>query len=252
MRAIREYIPRQDCVQSDETPVRMQLRDGKMHTARLWAYGLAWAEVVFDFRTNKSHHGPEQWLKGGQARYIQADGGSSYGPVLKHLSMQHIACMAHIRRKIFEAREDAPVACDQLLALIQQLYRVERRAKEEKLDRSGLLRARREESRPVMENLGELLRLFADMRPPKTPFGKAMSYAEGQWPAMMRYLEVPEAELDNNSIGHALRSVVMGRRNWLHVGQEVGGERAANLFTLMGSCRRLGVEPYGYLCDIIP
>ena len=105
---------------------------------------------------------------------------------------------------------------------------------------------------PVMENLGELPRLVADMRPPKTPFGKAMSYAEGQWPAMMRYLEVPEAELDNNSIEHALRSVVMGRRNWLHVGQEVGGERAANLLTLMGSCRRLGVEPYGYLCDIIP
>ena len=79
-----------------------------------------------------------------------------------------------------------------------------------------------------------------------------MKYAKGQWPAMMRYLEVPEAELDNNSIEHALRSVVMGRRNWLHVGQEVGGERAANLFTLMGSCRRLGVEPYAYLCDIVP
>ena len=164
----------------------------------------------------------------------------------------HIACMAHIRRKIFEAREDAPVACARLLALVPQLYRIERRAKEEKLDRSGLLAVRATESRPVMENLGELLRLFADMRPPKTPFGKAMSYAEGQWPTMMRYLEVPEAELDNNSIEHALRSVVMGRRNWLHVGQEVGGERAANLFTLMGSCRRLGVEPYGYLCDIIP
>ncbi len=87
VRAIREYIIRQVCVQSDETSVRMQLRDGKMHTARLWANGLPWAEVVFDFRTNKSHHGPEQWLKGGQARYIQADGGSSYGPVLRHLSL---------------------------------------------------------------------------------------------------------------------------------------------------------------------
>lgn len=252
VRAVRDYILRQDCVQSDETPVRMQLPDGKMHIARLWAYGLPWAEVVFDFRTDKSHRGPEQWLKGGQARYLQADGGSSYGPVLEHLGLQHVACMAHIRRKIFEARDDAPVACDQLLALIQQLYRIERRAKEEKLDRAGLLALRQGESRPVMENLGELLKLFAEMRPPKTPFGAAMNYAKGQWPAMMRYLEVPEAELDNNSIEHALRSVVMGRRNWLHVGQEVGGERAANLFTLMGSCRRLGVEPYGYLCDIIP
>lgn len=252
VRAVREYLLRQDCVQSDETPVRMQLPDGSMHTARLWAYGLPWAEVVFDFRTDKSHHGPEQWLQGAQTRYLQADGGSSFGPVLRLLSLRHIACMAHIRRKIFEAREDAPVACDQLLALIQQLYRIERRAKEEKLDRDGLLQVRQQEARPVMENLGELVRLFAEMRPPKTPFGRAMGYATSQWEAMMRYLEVPEAELDNNSIEHALRSVVMGRRNWLHVGQEVGGERAANLFTLMGSCRRLGVEPYQYLCDIVP
>lgn len=252
VRAVREYILQQQCVQSDETSVRMQLADGTMQVARLWAFGLPWAEVVFDFRTNKSHHGPEEWLKGGQARYLQADGGSSYGPVLEHLSLQHVACMAHIRRKIFEARDDAPVACDQLLALIQQLYRIERQAKEEKLDRAGLLAMRQGESRPVMENLGELLKLFAEMRPPKTPFGAAMKYAKGQWPAMMRYLEVPEAELDNNSIEHALRSVVMGRRNWLHVGQEVGGERAANLFTLMGTCRRLGVEPYEYLCDIVP
>ncbi len=65
-------------------------------------------------------------------------------------------------------------------------------------------------------------------------------------------LEVPETELDNDSIEHALRNVVMGRRNWLHVRQEVGGEKAANLFTLMGTCRRLGGEPYEYPCDIVP
>ena len=250
--AVRDYILQKGCVQSDETSVRMQLADGTMHVARLWAFGLPWAEVVFDFRTNKSHHGPEAWLKGGQTRYIQADGGSSYEPVLRHLSLQHVACMAHIRRKIFEAREDAPVACDQLLALIQQLYQIERRAKEARLERSALLAVRAGEARPVMENLGELVKLFAALRPPKSPFGRAMAYAQGQWEAMMRYLEVPEAELDNNSIEHALRSVVMGRRNWLHVGQETGGERAANLFSLMGTCRRLGVEPYEYLCDIVP
>jgi hypothetical protein len=69
--------------------------------------------------------------------------------------------MAHIRRKIFEAREDAPVACDRLLALIQQLYRIERQAKEEKLDQTGLLALRAQESRPVMESLGETVRLLA-------------------------------------------------------------------------------------------
>jgi len=81
--------------------------------------------------------------------------------------------------------------------------------------------------------------------------GKALSYAENQWPAMARYLEVPSAELDNNSIEHSLRGVVLGRRNWLHVGQEAGGEKAANLFSLMITCKRLGFEPYAYLHDIL-
>jgi len=73
-----------------------------------------------------------------------------------------------------------------------------------------------------------------------------MAYAQNQWPAMARYLEVAQAEIDNNSIEHALRGVVLGRRNWLHVGQETGGQRAANLFSLMISCKRLGTEPYAY------
>ena len=69
--------------------------------------------------------------------------------------------------------------------------------------------------------------------------------------AMARYLEVAQAELDNNSTEHSLRGVVLGRRNWLHVGQEAGGEKAANLFSLMITCKRLGVEPYAYLDDIL-
>ncbi len=67
---------------------------------------------------------------------------------------------------------------------------------------------------------------------------------------MARYLEVPESEIDN-SIEHALHGVVLGRRNWLHVGQETGGQRAANLFSLMITCKRLAVEPYAYLLDIL-
>lgn len=90
--------------------------------------------------------------------------------------------------------------------LIQQLYRIERRAKEEKLDRARLFALRQGESQPVLENLGELLQLFAEMRPPKTPFGAAMKYAKGQRPATIRYLEVPETELDNNRV-YAARGI---------------------------------------------
>jgi transposase len=251
VKAMADYILSQSLVQSDETPVRMQLVDGQMETARLWAYGLPWAEVVFDFRTDKSQAGPKEFLKGTTARFVQADGGSSYGPVFKALDLLHIACMAHIRRGLFEARADAPVAVDLVLAAIQKLYRIEARAKAEAMSLEARLELRQREAKPIFMDVGQLIATLRKDVLPKSPLGRALSYAENQWPAMARYLEVAPAELDNNSTEHSLRSVVLGRRNWLHVGQEAGGEKAANLFSLMITCKRLGVEPYAYLHDIL-
>ena len=241
----------QTLVQSDETPVRMQLADGQMETARLWAYGLPWAEVVFDFRTDKSHKGPLEFLTGTTARFVQADGGSSYSPVFEKLDLLHIACMAHIRRKIFEAREDAPMVVDLVLAAIQKLYRIEAQAKTETMNLKARLELRQREAKPIFMEVGQLIATMRKDVLPKGPLGRALAYAENQWPAMARYLEVDQAELDNNSIEHSLRGVVLGRRNWLHVGQEAGGEKAANLFSLMITCKRLKVEPYAYLHDVL-
>jgi transposase len=251
VKAMADYILGQPVVQSDETPVRMQLADGQMETARLWAYGLPWAEVVFDFRTDKSQKGPMEFLKGTAARFVQADGGSSYVPVFKELELLHIACMAHIRRDIFEARDDAPLAVDLVLAAIQKLYRIEAHAKAKAMSLEARLELRQREAKPIFIEVGQLIATMRKDVLPKSPLGKALGYAENQWPAMARYLEVASAELDNNSIEHSLRGVVLGRRNWLHVGQEAGGEKAANLFSLMITCKRLGVEPYAYLHDIL-
>lgn len=251
VKAMAEYILSHRLVQSDETPVRMQLADGQMETARLWAYGLPWAEVVFDFRTDKSQKGPKEFLTGTKARFVQADGGSSYGPVLKELDLLHIACMAHIRRDLFEARSEAPLAVDLLLAALQKLYRIESRAKTEGMTLAARLELRQREATPIFMDVGQLIATLRNDVLPKSLLGQALKYAENQWPAMARYLEVAEAELDNNSIEHSLRGVVLGRRNWLHVGQESGGEKAANLFSLMITCKRLNVEPYAYLHDIL-
>lgn len=251
VQAMTDYILSQPLVQSDETPVRMQLADGQMETARLWAYGLPWAEVVFDFRTDKSQDGPKEFLKGTAAGFVQADGGSSYGPALEELELLHIGCMAHIRRGLFEARSDAPTAVDLVLAAIQKLYRIERQAKAQALSLAVRLELRQREAKPIFMDIGELIATMRKEVLPKSPLGRALGYAENQWPAMARYLEVAQAELDNNSIEHSLRAVVLGRRNWLHVGQESGGEKAAHLFSLMITCKRLGVEPYAYLHDIL-
>ena len=140
---------------------------------------------------------------------------------------------------------------DLLLAAIQKLYRIESRAKAMGLSLAARLQLRQQEAKPIFMDVGQLIATLRKDVLPKSPLGQALSYAENQWPAMARYLEVAQAELDNNSTEHGLRAVVLGRRNWLHVGQEAGGEKAANLFSLMITCKRLGVEPYAYLHDIL-
>jgi len=251
VQAMTEYICAQPLIQSDETTVRMQLANGQMGTARLWGFGLPWAEIVFNFRTDKSQTGPREFLQGTKARFLQTDGGSSYVPVFKALELLHVACMAHIRRGLFEARAEAPLAVDLLLAAIQKLYRIEKRAKAMGLSLDARLQLRQREAQEIFMEVGQLIATLRKDALPKSPLGQALKYAENQWPAMARYLEVAQAELDNNSTEHGLRAVVLGRRNWLHVGQEAGGEKAANLFSLLITCKRLGVEPYAYLHDIL-
>ncbi len=221
-----------------------------METARLWAYGLPWAEVVFDFRTDKSQKGPKEFLKGTTARFVQADGGSSYGPVFKELNLLHIACMAHIRRGLFEARVEAPLAVDLVLAAIQKLYRIESRAKALGLSLEGRLELRQREAKPIFMEVGQLITTLRKDVLPKSPLGRALIYAENQWPAMARYLEVPQRSWTITRPNTPARSRA-GTTQLAARRPRGGGEKAANLFSLMITCKRLGVEPYAYLHDIL-
>ena len=111
-------------------------------------------------------------------------------PVFKALELLHVACMAHIRRGLFEARADAPLAVDLLLAAIQKLYRIESRAKAMGLSLEARLQLRRREAKPIFMDVGQLIATLRKDVLPKSPLGQALSYAENQWPAMARYLEV--------------------------------------------------------------
>lgn len=117
---------------------------------------------------------------------------------------------------------------------------------------AALLELRPAEARPLFEDLGALFDACAKDVLPRSPPGKALSDARYQWGALARHLEVPQAEIDSNSIEHALRGVVMERKNWPPVGQEAGGERAANRVSLTLSCQRLGIERYADLGDTGP
>ncbi len=85
---------------------------------------------------------------------------------------------------------------------------------------------------------------------PKSPLGDAIGYAVDQWRALSRYLEDGDLDIDNNAIENLLRPIALGRKNWLFLGSDAGGRRAAIFYSLIATCKRHGVEPFAYLRDL--
>lgn len=250
---------------SDDTTV--QLRDASKattHTSRLWAYLGAgqrqdgqgqWAvhppSVVFEFtRTRQGIH-PQRFLKDYRG-YLQIDAYSGYDALLKSGAIVAVGCMAHTRRHFFEvARKDPNPQglAAQALAWIAKLYEIESHIKDHPPDHKLL--TRQTQSRPVLNQFHAWLAGHAPGIPARSELGQAFGYALRQWATLTRYTEDGILMLDNNLIESAIRPVAVGRRSWLFLGAERGGHVAATMYSLIGTCRLNGVEPYAWLSDVL-
>ena len=128
VKAMKEELKREPLIQSDDTPVQYQDRRLRGRTARgyLWTYTKPWGEVVYDFTTSRSREGPLKFLEGYRG-YLQVDGYAGYNEVLRKEPIERIGCMAHVRRKFYEARAEAPELATAVIAAMQKLYRVEKK-----------------------------------------------------------------------------------------------------------------------------
>jgi transposase len=238
-------------IHTDDTTVpvqdreRTQTRDG-----RLWVYvgdGEP-ADIVYDYTATRTRAGPLAFLRDFRG-YLQADAYAGYDALYATDRVIEVGCWAHARRYFWEAKAtDAPRALT-ALGLIQALYRVEAEAKE--LDADARRARRQAEARPLLERFRAWLDEQVGVVLPKSPIGEAVTYARGQWTALIRYLEDGALAIDNNAAERALRRVVTGRKNWLFCGSDVGGTRAAILYSVVATCKAHGIDPWTYLRDVL-
>ena len=247
--AMKKKILKGPIVQSDDTKIRVLGGPEGSYAGYLWCYGGLHDEVVFDFTEGRGREGPLRFLDGYQG-YLQVDAYAGYDVVFARGNVVEVACWAHARRKIFEARTTDPKHADPLLGIIAALYAVEADAKGLAADERRALRDER--SRPLLDRIHErLLQARGDVLP-KSPMGQAVTYALNQWVALQRYLEDGRLAIDNNATERSLRGVAVGRKNWLFTGSEPGGRRAAVLYSIVESCRRLRLDPFAYIRDVLP
>ncbi len=165
--------------------------------------------------------------------------------------VERAGCWAHARRKFHEAREGSPLAA-QVLANVQKLCRIEAELREQKADDALRLATRQRESLPILAKIEKDLRTAAAHHLPKSLTGKAISYALDQWERLQVYTRHGHMEIDNNLVENAIRPTAVGKKNWLFFGSEEAGQTSAILYSLLESCRTLGINPQDYLLDVLP
>jgi len=245
---MKRELLRAALLQADETPINVQdpSAKGRLTRAFIWTYGIPWGDVVYDFTLGRSSKGPESFLTDFEG-FLQTDAYSGYNSVCRGGRVVHIGCWAHVRRRFYKALEESPEMAKLVIASIQKLYRIERHAKTAGIKGAELVEIRQREAKPILEKLKEIIALKALAVLPKSELGIAIRYALSQWDALVRYIDVPEAEIDNNSAEHSMRTIVMNRKNWLFVGHPDAGPRAAVLLSLVETARRLKIDPFRYL-----
>ena len=205
---------------------------------------------VYDFTNSRSRDGPASFLES-YSGYLHADAFTGYDAMFLDIgsNVLEVACWSHARRKFFDAVGSYPREAHQVLEWIRQLYDIEDRAHERSVDARRELRA--SEAIPVLDKIETYLTKLAPLALPKSTLSKAVTYARNQWEALRRYTEDGRLTIDNNLSERTLRQQAIGRKNWLFLGSEAAGPRAAVLSTIIAGAKRHRIEPWVYVRDLL-
>jgi transposase len=254
-------------IHGDDTGVKLRVEDqDRTHKSHLWvAIGDGdYPYVVFDFTRGYSSEGPQAFFAG-YSGYLQADALAQYEGLYRSGRVKHVCCWAHARRKFVAAAEAGDERAKVALELIGKLYAIERElpALLAPSDDAKLIEQRqlREEQRRALR-LRESEIVLADLQSwrdamqnealPKSALGVAIGYLSNNWESLLRYRDAGYLGIDNNLSERTLRAVAVGRNNWGVLGSEVGGQTSAVLYSVVGTCKHLAIDPFAYLRESLP
>jgi hypothetical protein len=252
--AVGRYVREAQKIHTDDTPVPvLEPGRGKTRTARLWTYvrddrpagSRAPPAVWYQYSPDRKGERPRTHLQGWSG-ILQADAYSGYDALYRDGTIIEAACWAHVRRKFYDLYEleRSPVA-QEALSRIAALYAIEREVRGRKPEVRQSVRMAR--ALPLAGALKDWLEHTLAQVSVKSGLGMAIRYALGNWPALVRYCEDGRIEIDNNTAERSIRPLVLGRRNYLFAGSDGGGQSAAVIYSLIGTARLNGIEPYTYL-----
>ncbi len=239
---------------ADDTGIKVLDKDaaGGSKKGHLWCYIADATHAVFRYTPDWTKEGPQSFLDTRRG-WLQVDAYRGYDGLFKRASATavEVGCWAHARRPFAELVLEGDARAAPLVELIGKMYDVEAHATEDQVDADERLRRRLADSAPIVDAV--VMRCHDDRGryPPTDPLAKAAGYVLNQERALRRFLEDGRLCIDNTLVERRLRPIATGRKNYLFCGSDTGGERAAVMYTLLGSCALVGVDPRAYLAWVL-
>ncbi len=258
---LRDQLLVYDILQMDETTVQVLNEPDKAAQSKsyLWVQRGGPPEtpvILFDYDPSRRQSVPLRLLEGFKG-YLQTDGYDGYNAAVISSTLTHVGCWAHARRKFSEAvkaqgksknKNKKQGKAHRGLALIQQLYKIEKQARS--LTATERAVYRKLHAQPVLDKLRDWLDASLPQVPPKTTVGKALNYLHNEWSKLIVYPEDGRLMIDNNGAENAIRPFVIGRKNWLFSHSVSGVKASANLYSLIETAKANNLEPYVYLREV--
>jgi len=256
--AIRKYVLGGTKVHADDTPIPVLAPgNGKTKTGRLWTYvrddrpaGCTTPPAVwFVYSGDRKGEHPRRHLKDFRGA-LQADAYSGFHHLYGDGSIYEVACWAHARRKLHDIHTaHASPTTTEVLDRIGALYGIEEQIRGRPADLRHSVR--QQQARPLLDDLRRWMEKTLASLSTKSETAGAIRYTLSRWRALNRYVDDGLLEIDNNAAERALRSVVLGRKNYLFMGSDAGGERAASLYSLIGTAKLNELDPEFYLRTVL-
>jgi transposase len=257
---MRELLLQSKFIATDDTPVKVLDRNQrrrlakclKIKTGRIWIYRGDDEHPfnLFDYTEGRGRAGPMEFLFNFKG-YLQGDCFSGNLALCAETGAIFVACLVHARRYFIKALPNNRAACEEILQKFSEIFEIERTARELGLSGNDIKLMREQETSPILNEIKTWLDTHAITALPKSSFGKGVHYCLNNWTELTNFMLDGDLRADNNLAEQEMKRIACGRKNWLFLGSDAGGETAEVLLSLISTCRRHNVNPSEYLKDIL-